>query len=863
MEQLQPKNPGQAVPDIELPACFYLGREYDLASHKTLNNPLMYDANDLTTHGVVVGMTGSGKTGLCINLLEEAAIDGISCIIIDPKGDLTNLLLQFPELDPTDFLRWLNPEDARQRGMPLEQYARQVADKWRSGLAEWGQEPQRIARLKASSEWRIYTPGSEAGLPLSILGTFTAPKGETAREALNQKIDATTTALLGLTGITGDPVQSREHILIAQLLLHAWTQGQDLDLQELIAQIQTPPLNKIGAFDVDTFFPEKDRLKLAVALNNILAAPSFSTWITGETLDLSRMLNAPAIRAPSVSAGSAASADAPSKPRQLIFYIAHLEDAQRLFFLTLLLEEVLSWTRKQPGTTSLRAILYFDEVFGYLPPHPANPPTKLPLMTLLKQARAFGVGVLLATQNPVDLDYKALSNAGTWFVGKLQTERDKGRLIEGLEGVAAERGTLTDKSYLETVISALGNRVFLLHDVHRGQPMLFQSRHALSFLRGPMTREQVALLMGPLKKELAGLPAQPVRARPGDPVASPAPVAIRLCARCRAPVPPGNDECPGCGEALHRPAHLVEDREFKQNLQRAVPAPAVGRVEQKPPEVAEGVAQYYLPLSGPVMPAGAQLLYQARLLGFAEVVFHDKRRGIQQRIGYQRLAKVPAVGQAVRWVEAEKGGDTPVAGPQAGAHWVEVPEVFQAAKKVKALEKAFADFLYDNAKLTIRENARLELVGKPGDDVLLFRERCRAAAWQEAEKSVAAEKLKYQPKFEALGAKVPESIEPAKGGGSLLDIFNPLKWLSNTSKAQSPPRLTARQLDSLRRLEADWWAKRASIFERWKQIGEECTEIQLTPRRADVQISKFGLAWVPFWQFPTVNGGLQLVAAYR
>jgi hypothetical protein len=456
----------------------------------------MYDARDLTTHGVVVGMTGSGKTGLCISLLEEAALDGIPCIIIDPKGDLTNLLLQFPELDPKDFERWLNPEDARQKGVPLADYARQLAERWRQGLAEWGQAPERIARLRQSSEWRIYTPGSEAGLPLSVLQTFAAPKGNVSREALNQKIDATTTALLGLTGIEADPVQSREHILIAQLLLHAWSKGRDLDLPELIQQIQEPPLNKIGAFDVDTFYPEKDRLKLAVALNNILAAPSFSTWVNGEALDLSRMLYAG------------------DKPRQLIFYVAHLEDAQRLFFLTLLLEEVLSWTRKQPGTTSLRAILYFDEVFGYLPPYPANPPTKTPLMTLLKQARAFGVGVLLATQNPVDLDYKALSNAGTWFVGKLQTERDKARLVEGLEGVAAERGTLSDRGYLETVISALGNRVFLLHDVHRGQPLLFQSRHALSFLCGPLTRERVAQLMGPVKQELARTAAPPPAAIP-------------------------------------------------------------------------------------------------------------------------------------------------------------------------------------------------------------------------------------------------------------------------------------------------------------------------------------------------------------
>src|SRR5262249_17297212 len=223
--------------------------------------------------------------------------------------------------------------------------------------------------------------------------------------------------------------------------------------------------------------------------------------ISGESLDLAKLL------------------EGGPRPRQLIFSTAHLDDTQRMFFTALLLVEILNWTRKQSGTTSLRAVVYFDEVFGYLPPHPANPPTKLPLMTLLKQARAFGVGVLLATQNPVDLDYKALSNAGTWFVGKLQTERDKARLVEGLQGVAAERGTLSDKNYLETVISALGNRVFLLHDVHRGQPILFRTRHALSFLRGPMTRDQIEELMRPLKEREAAAAAPgavPVAVPAGD-----------------------------------------------------------------------------------------------------------------------------------------------------------------------------------------------------------------------------------------------------------------------------------------------------------------------------------------------------------
>jgi hypothetical protein len=818
--------PRSAVEDIELPACFYLGREYDLAAKTVLKKPIMYDARDLTTHGVVVGMTGSGKTGLCISLLEEAALDGIPCIIIDPKGDLTNLLLQFPDLDPKDFLQWINPEEARQKGVPLEEYARQAAEKWRKGLAEWDQDPQRIARLRSSSEWRIYTPGSDAGLPLSVLQTFAAPKGATTREALNQKIDATTTALLGLTGISADPVQSREHILIAQLLLHSWSEGKDLDLPQLIAQVQAPPMSKIGAFDVDTFYPEKDRLKLAVALNNILAAPSFSTWITGEALDLARMLYAG------------------DKPRQLIFYVAHLEDAQRMFFLTLLFEEVLSWTRKQPGTTSLRAILYFDEVFGYLPPHPANPPTKIPLMTLLKQARAFGVGILLATQNPVDLDYKALSNAGTWFIGKLQTERDKARLVEGLEGVAAERGSLNDRGYLETVISALSNRVFLLHDVHRGTPILFQSRQALSYLRGPLTREHVALLMDPVKKELE----QKREKGPSlsSPATGPAPMAIVLCPKCAGPLKPGAAACPACGATISRAADRGQDRDFKQELRRtSVPAPVVPSAEAAP-ALPPDLAQFFLPRDG-TLGRSEPVVYQAAVLGFAEVVFRDRRRSLEFRRPYHLVAQPPAPGQAVAWASARWAGESPGAAAEPGARWTAVPETLNSSRKLKALEKAFADFLYGNARLTLLENVKLGLVGNPGEDVLAFQERCRADASGEADKALRSERLKYQPKFGALGADLPVPEEQEKGGFSLLSWLNPLNLLPGSSTrapAQNPPR-GPRQQEALRKLEVEWHGKQAAIIEKWKQIGEEHAEIQMTPRRADVQITHFGLAWVP------------------
>jgi hypothetical protein len=817
-------------PNIELPACFYLGREYDLAQKRTLDKPVMYDARDLTTHGVVVGMTGSGKTGLCVNLLEEAAIDGIPCIIVDLKGDLVNLLLQFEDLKPEDFAKWINPEDARLKNIPEAEYAQQIADQWRQGLADWGQTPARVKLLKDAAERRVYTPGSEAGLPLSILGTFAAPKGKVPREELNQKIESTATALLGLTGISADPVQSREHILISQLLLYYWTKGKDLDLPRLIVSIQEPPLSKIGAFDVDTFYPEKERLKLAVALNNILAAPSFSTWIEGEPLDLSKLL-----------AGG-------KKPRQLIFYLAHLEDAQRMFFLTLLLEEVLSWTRKQPGTSNLRAVVYFDEVFGYLPPYPANPPTKLPLMTLIKQARAFGVGLLLATQNPVDLDYKALSNAGTWFVGKLQTERDKGRLIEGLLGVAAERGTLSDRGYLENVISALGNRVFLMHDVHRGNPILLQSRQALSFLRGPMTREQVAILMEPFKAK-AEVPAVP---EAQEPVAV---AAIPLCRGCQAELTPEMKFCPKCGEpSASAGAANPADSGFKAELRSGVvQTPEPSATAPEAPVLPSEIAQYYLPVTVARPPAARTLLYQARLYGAAEVLFVDKKRAKEHRQTYRLLAQPPQKSEAVRWATAERAGDLPSgSSAEPGAHWTEVPESLDKARKLKALEKAFADYLYTSARLVLLENAKLGLVGEPGEDVVAFRERCRRAAALEADKALAAEKAKVAPKFAALGVPMPEGH--VRDEGSPLDVLNPLSWFRSAPKPADK--------DQINKLHSEWLIKQADIVDKWKAIGETYTEVTLSPRRQDVQVTQFGLAWAPFWEIDNA-GRVERVPVYH
>jgi hypothetical protein len=461
------------LPDYEKLGAFYLGRT------KPDSAPLLYDSSDLVTHAVCVGMTGSGKTGLCIGLLEEAAIDGIPAIVIDPKGDLANLLLTFPELRAADFEKWINTDEARNQGLEPAAFAQQQADLWSKGLASWQQDGDRIARLRNAADFTVYTPGSDAGVPVSILSSFAAPDAKLLddREALRDRISATVTSLLGLVGIDADPVQSREHILLSNLIETAWRAGKDLDLPSLIAQIQQPPMQKIGVLELDTFYSSKDRFALAMALNNLLASPGFEAWLTGDPLDIDKMLWT-----------------AEGKPRISIFSIAHLSDAERMFFVSLLLNQTLSWVRAQSGTTSLRALLYMDEIYGYFPPV-ANPPSKKPLLTLLKQARAFGLGVVLSTQNPVDLDYKGLANMGTWFLGRLQTDRDKQRVLDGLEGAATAAGSSLDRAAMDTVLSGLGKRVFLMNNVHDKQPTLFETRWTLSYLRGPLARTEIKQLM--------------------------------------------------------------------------------------------------------------------------------------------------------------------------------------------------------------------------------------------------------------------------------------------------------------------------------------------------------------------------------
>ena len=478
--------------DYEKLGAFYLGKRVDEASQELSNDVVLYDSKDLTTHAVIIGMTGSGKTGLGIGMLEEAAMDNIPVIAIDPKGDLGNLLLTFPELAPADFEPWINKRAASDKGQSEAEYAAGQAALWKKGLAEWGQDGARIQRMRDNVDLAIYTPGSTAGLPISVLASFAAPPQELIDDAdlYGDRIQATVTSVLSLLKIDADPVSSREHIFLSRLLDHAWREGRDLGIAELIAAIQNPPLKKVGVMDVDSFYPANDRFALAMKLNNLLAAPGFEAWTNGEPLKAQNLLYTES-----------------GKPRISVMSIAHLDDSERMFFVSMLLNEMIAWMRSQQGTSSLRAILYMDEIFGFMPPV-ANPPSKNALLTMLKQARAYGLGLALATQNPVDLDYRGLSNTGTWMIGRLQTERDKARVMEGLEG-ASQHGNF-DKQKMEQTLAGLGKRRFLLHNVHEEEAVVFNTRWVMSYLSGPLTRDQIKRLAAPAKaKAAAAEPAAP------------------------------------------------------------------------------------------------------------------------------------------------------------------------------------------------------------------------------------------------------------------------------------------------------------------------------------------------------------------
>ena len=802
-----------ATQDFEKLGVFYLGRPYDLAAKQSKPGWLLYDSKDLVTHAVCVGMTGSGKTGLCIGLLEEAAIDGIPALIIDPKGDLANLMLNFPQLRGEDFAPWVNEDDARKKGLSPTDYATQQAEMWKKGLGDWGQSGERIQKLRDAADVAVYTPGSNAGIPVSILKSFAAPSQEILDDAemLRERIGTTVTSLLGLVGVEADPLKSREHILLSTILDHTWKAGQDLDLARLIQQIQTPPVAKIGVLDLDSFYPSKERFALAMQLNNLLASPGFSVWLEGEALDVGQMLHSPG-----------------GKPRLAIFSIAHLNDAERMFFVTLLLSQTLGWVRAQSGTTSLRAILYMDEIFGYFPPV-ANPPSKQPLLTLLKQARAFGLGVVLATQNPVDLDYKGLANTGTWFIGRLQTERDKARVLEGLEGASASSGKKFDKQAMEQLLAGLGNRVFLLNNVHEDAPEVFQTRWTLSYLRGPLTRTQIKTLMDPLKagKGLGGR-----------------------------------------GEAKSPTPHYS-------------PLTPYASRPMLPPDV----PQQFVPVRGS-QPSGTTLIYQPMLLGASQVRVSDSKAGVDMTQDVTVLAPISDGAVAVDWDHAMEAGlalaDLESA-PSDGAQFGAVPSAASKPKSYEAWSKDFSGWLFRNQKVDLFKSPSTKEVSNPGESERDFRVRQQQSGREARDKQSDSLRQKYAPKIAALQDRIRRAgqmVERQQAesrasqmqaaisvGASILGAFLGRKTISatNIGRATTAIRGASRAIkeskdvgqaeenvsvlqQQLADLEGQFKMETDALAVATDPLNEKLETVSLKPTKSNIAVNLVALAWTPHWQ---------------
>ena len=800
---------------------FYLGGTIDAASGERTGDLTDYDPGDLTTHGVIVGMTGSGKTGLGIIYLEEALLAGLPALIIDPKGDMTNLLLTFPELRPSDFEPWVDEAEARKEDKTLSELAAEKAALWEKGLGWWDQDGSRIAELEDSAGFTIYTPGSGAGVGINIIGSLEAPgrDWDEHAEALRDEIQGFVSGLLGLVGIEADPISSRDHILLSNLIEHSWKRGKSLDMATLLGQVQRPPIRKLGVFEMDSFFPEDDRMELAMKLNGLVASPSFASWMEGPPLDIESMLW-----------------DDSGKPQAAIVYLAHLSDEERQFIVTLLLSKVITWMRGQQGSGDLRALVYMDEVFGFAPPS-AAPPSKRPILTMLKQARAFGVGMLLSTQNPVDLDYKAMSNAGTWCIGRLQTERDKARVLEALQSASGS----ADLDALDVTLSGLDSRQFLLHNTHADAPELFTTRWALSYLAGPLTRPQIETLMDG---------ATPTRAEVAEeqPEPSGAPEAIGTLAD--EPV-----------EGSEPPA--VDD----------TTTPIM-------PEVADGVAVRYLDPAAPwIETVGGDpdsKTLTAAIAARVQMLFDDTTAKVNHREEWEAiyipLGELfdPAGGQAVDYDER----DLITTAPDGATYRLPMAPIHTKTYFSRA-QTAIRDHLYRERTVQVYKNSKLKMYSRVGEPEEEFRERVDAAAEAEADAETAELRDKYESKLRKAqdrleaaerraqeirvdleGSRTTDLIDQAGALISILTGRGSTRSVTTASKRRAARQSTAQRLESaegkvgdladeLLAIDDEMREELADIDASWRDAADAIESVEIGLEKSDIAVTEAALVWIP------------------
>ena len=810
--------------EFEKLGTFYLGKTINPKTGKREDEYLLYDSKDMTTHALCVGMTGSGKTGLCIGVLEEAAIDGIPAIVIDPKGDMTNLLLSFPDLSPGDFTPWVNKEEAQKKGLSIKEYGAAQAELWRKGLAEWEQDGKRIRAMHEKTDIIIHTPGSSSGNPLSIIKLFSLPSPEILndREAVNELASGTTASLLGLLGIEADPIRSREHILISNILLSSWGSGENLDLAGLIQQIQKPPFNQIGVMPLESFYPDKERFSLALQFNNLLASPGFADWMQGEPLDIDRLLYTDA-----------------GKPKISILSIAHLNDTERMFFVSLVLNQIVGWVRTQPGTSSLRALLYMDEIFGYFPPV-ANPPSKPPLLTLLKQARAFGLGVMLTTQNPMDLDYKGLANMGTWFIGRLQTDRDRARLLDGLEGASLTAGNAFDRKKMTELISSLSSRKFLMNNIHEELPVLFETRWCLSYLRGPLSRQEIQLLT---KNQKAGSTKAAPQAS-FTAVSKSAPKAEPVFA-----------------------APTISTVTARVSQQKAAP------------QLPDSVIQSYLPYRG----SREGLVYRAALTGLAVVHYEDAKNGISSSEETMRLASISDGLIPVDWSQSEiielTADDLETSGADE-AEYLPLPPACLKKTNYTAWERELVDYLFRNARLPLYRNLHLKKISQPEESERDFIVRLQQESREARDDAIEKLRDSYGKKAATLEERIrkaEQAVEREKDqardagiqtavsvGSTLLSALMGRKTVSTSSvgKAVTAARSVSRQAkqkgdvtrsketveayqDQLAELEKALKTDIDNIADKLDAKSEDVASYEVKPLKRDCVVKALSLTWEP------------------
>lgn len=896
---------------IEAPTSFYLGRRFDPQRGKLTDDVVYYDSRDLTTHAVVLGMTGSGKTGLCITMLEEAILDDLPAIIIDPKGDITNLMLNFPSFEGKDFEPWVNIDDARRANMDVPEFAQDEAKRWKAGLAEWGIVPDRLRWMQMATKISIFTPGSDSGLPISILASLAAPREGWAgnEEAHREKINAITTALLALIGIQAEPVKDVEHVLIANIFEYNWSRGVSLTLHDLITQVQRPPFTQLGTLPVDQAISERARSKLSMALNNIIAAPSFQSWLNGESMDIERLLY-----------------QSNGRPRVSVFYLAHLSDAERMFMMTLILESMIGWMRTKSGTTSLRALLYIDEMFGYFPPYPKNPPTKTPLMTLLKQARAFGLGLVLATQNPGDLDYKGLTNAGTWFIGRLQSEQDRERVKSGLQALS-EGGI--DMREVEQLIANIPPRVFVMRNVHDSDgATMVHSRWAMSYLRGPLTRQQVGVLMAEQRREIAARLA-PAAAAPGTygPQAA-YPQATTLPGMPPPPPRPGMMPPP----PPPPPGSMVGGYTGGFSAQSAPTGytpPQGGFAAQTPQPAAASsnlggmnfsnmratlpttITQYFYPTTMTAQQAvmgweqqvGARaqvtsqprLVYRPVLAAQASVRYNDKKTQAYTSRTYAYF--IPDLERAglIQW---EQYATNPTASSLLSAEPFDTTALFgelspglSDTKRLTELRRDFVDMLYSTARLIVPFNPELGVYGNPDEDEASYEARVRQAAREGRDAELDKVNQRYSTKMDALEQKLrrhqgnlraeEETIDNRKReelfttGEALISLFRGRTnyTLSRMSRAAryrqaagtniNESRYLIEQVESqMADLEEEYEGVLKQVADKWAALATQRQQYPISPLKKDIYLELFGIGWLPMWVV-SISGQPVLMPAYQ